>query len=188
MSSYTPAQAPERVRLVLQSARAVSRLLNGVESVLCATLVVAFSLLLLINVTLRYGFARPLYFAEEACVLIMIWMAFLATSLALARRELVAVTLLLDHLPARPRRWLRAASDVVVILLLLLMLYAACVWILSDSVRYERAITLGLPKWPFFAVLPAVFATMSVHAFVNVLEDLWGDVEPRGLAEEARLS
>lgn len=188
MSSYTPAQAPERVRRVLQSARAVSRVLNGVESVLCATLVVAFSLLLLINVTLRYGFARPLYFAEEACVLIMIWMAFLATSLALARRELVAVTLLLDHLPARPRRWLRAASDVVVILLLLLMLYAASVWILSDSVRYERAITLGLPKWPFFAVLPAVFATMSVHAFVNVLEDLWGDVEPRGLAEEARLS
>lgn len=188
MSLRAPGQAPERARRVLQSARAVSRVLNGLERLLCAALVVAFSLLLLINVTLRYVFARPLYFAEEACVLIMIGMAFLATSLALARRELVAVTLLLDHLPARPQRWLRTASDVVVILLLLLMLYAASVWILSNSVQYERAITLGLPKWPFFAVLPAVFATMSVHAFVNILEDLWGDVEPRALAEETRLS
>jgi TRAP-type C4-dicarboxylate transport system permease small subunit len=70
--------------------RSASDRVARIEAVVCGTLIVCFSALLLINVTLRYLFSAPIYYAEETAILIMVWMAFLATSLAVKRRALVA--------------------------------------------------------------------------------------------------
>ena len=191
----TQAQPPPTTGAAASDARAVPAswlrsLSDGIariEAVVCGTLIVVFTALILINVTLRYLFSAPLYYAEETAVLIMVWMAFLATSLAVKNRALVAVTLLVEALPARSRRTVRAVADVLVITCLVVLVYAAIWWMASPSMRYERAITLDLPKWPFFAIVPVTFAAMILHAVQNLLEDLRGEEHPHDISEELRV-
>jgi TRAP-type transport system small permease protein len=167
--------------------RSVSDGIARTEAIVCGTLIACFSALLLVNVTLRYLFSAPLYYAEETAVLIMVWMAFLATSLAVKNRALVAVTLLVEALPPHRRRVVQAVADVLVIAFLAVLLYAAAWWMVSPSMRYERAITLGLPKWPFFTIVPLTFATMILHALENLLEDLRGEEHRHDISEELRV-
>jgi TRAP-type C4-dicarboxylate transport system permease small subunit len=157
------------------------------ETVLCGALIIGFTALILTNVTLRYLFSAPLYYAEETAVLIMVWMAFLATSMAVKNRALVAVTLLVEALPARTRRVVQTVADLLVIACLAVLVYAALWWMGSPSMRYERAITLDLPKWPFFAIVPVTFAAMILHAVQNLLEDLRGEAHPHDISEELRV-
>lgn len=157
------------------------------EEVLCGALIVAFTALILVNVTLRYLLSAPLYYAEETAVLIMVWMAFLATSMAVKNRALVAVTLLVQALRPRTRRVVQTVADLLVIACLVVLLYGAVWWMGSPSMRFERAITLDLPKWPFFAIVPVTFAAMILHAVQNLVEDLRGEEHPHDISEELRV-
>jgi len=149
--------------------RAISRSLARAELFACQLLIVFFTSLLLVNVIGRYAFNRPFYFAEELAVYILIWMAFLAISVTIARNEMIRLTFLVDLLSPRLRRII----DIVVETLLLVMLVAIAVaafrWIVSPAVVYSRALTLGMTKLPFLTIVPIFTVLATFHVASNLL-------------------
>jgi hypothetical protein len=54
-----------------------------------------------------------------------------------------------------------------------------------NGIYMERPTTVGLPKWPFFLVMPWFSLTTTVHATANLLEDVTSMLSGEAFAEPA---
>lgn len=151
---------------------ATSRQVARVELLVCKLMIALFTGLLVANVTLRYGLNSPLYFAEELAVFILIWMAFLAISVSLREDTQIRLTLLTDALPRRARRVVLLTMDALVAAMLAVILVHAVGWIRSPAVDFELALTLNMPKWPFYAIIPLFSGAGLVHVSARLLASL----------------
>lgn len=158
--------------MVEQAARAIrtgSRWLAHLELFAAQALIVLFTGLLLFNVVRRYLFNRPLFFAEELAVYILIWMAFLAISVTIARQEMVRLTFLVDALSPRLRYAVNLMVEIMVLAMLAAMVKASWIWFNAPAVAFERALTLGMAKWPFLLIIPLFCTLATIHVIANIV-------------------
>ena len=145
-----------------------SRRLAMLEQALCSLLIVAFGALLIANVFARYVLNSPLYFANELAVYILIWMAFLAVSIAIHHDQHVRLTMLVGLLPAPVQRACYWLTELLCVAMLAVMLWYAIGWLRSPSVTYDIAITLDWPKWHFYLIVPIFCATSLFHLIARL--------------------
>lgn len=166
----------------------LSRRLARVEIAFGAALVLAILCLLTANAAAR-ALAVPLVWTDELAVHLMVCLAFTGASVAVARREHMAMGLLPEALSPRARRALVLAVDLLMLGFLILM--AGLVWRWLDPVGLLRAgsgaalaqetfnfvytdptQTLGIRKIWFWAILPVSTLTALVHSAAMVAESL----------------
>ena len=83
----------------------VDRTLNSTETTFVGGALAFASLLLFVNVVLRYWFLAPISWAEELTLYIMVWIVFVGSSVAIRTRGHIAIDLLpLVLSPAGRRR------------------------------------------------------------------------------------
>lgn len=154
--------------------------------VICMALVLGLVLLNVITRSLDYS----LFWVDEAAVFAMIWGCFIGASLLVHQRMDFAVTLLTDPLPGRLRHIARVIVDLLVLAFGVLMLVLCWWWfdlptliasgwnlqaffeVNFNGIYMDRPTTVGLPKWPFFLVMPWFSLTTTVHAMANLVEDV----------------
>jgi len=141
--------------------------LASVELLLCQVLVVGFALLLLANVILRYAFSAPLYYAEETAIYMLIWMTYLAAAASIARGEMVALTILTDRLPPRLREAVNVIVHLLIAAMCVVLFQASMNWLRAPGTSYDLALTLGLPKLPFYTIMALFFALVTIHAIAH---------------------
>lgn len=133
----------------------------------CQLSVVMMAGLVLLQVVLRYVFRAPLMWVEEASIFLMIWMTFLGAGVALRRGAHVALTLLLQRLPAKISRTLFVASCIIVLGFLFIVAWQG--WLLAMSVD-ERSPALSVPMfWPYL-IIPLGSGFMISQVVAMLLE------------------
>lgn len=142
------------------------------ERLSCAVLISVFTLVLLANVISRYLFDFPLFFAEELALLLLVWMGYLAVSYSIYRGDQIGMGLVVDKLSQKNKRIVAIVVDVILIVISAILLWAALQWLQSSSIFFERAVTLNVPKWPFYLVIPLFWSLMLVHLIDHLLEKL----------------
>jgi TRAP-type C4-dicarboxylate transport system permease small subunit len=130
------------------------------ERFLCAVLISVFTLVLLANVISRYLFNSPLFFAEELALLLLVWY----------RSEQIGMGLVVDKLSKKNQRLVAIVVDLILIGISGILFWAALQWLGSSSVSFERAVTLNMPKWPFYLVIPLFWSLMLIHLIDHLLE------------------
>ena len=151
-------------RIADLSARGSQRL-NWLVERFCAVLLVVLVLDVWLGVFVRYVLPLPITFTEEAARYLMIWMALLAVSCGIARREHIGVQFLFDRFPRIVRRWLLLGLD-----LLVFDFFAVLIVYGFDLVdRGTRSFTMifGLTKALPFAAVPLA-ATLACLQLVMV--------------------
>lgn len=164
---------PTNGNALTQLSRAVVRL----EQWLCGVLIVAFSVLLIVNVILRYALNSPLFFAEELAVYILIWMAFMAISIGIHYDNHVRLTMLTGILPAPLKAACYWVGELITLAILAVLLKYSIGWVTSPAVAFDIAITLGWDKWVFYLIIPIFSATSILHVTARL-----SDRSRRGLA------
>lgn len=160
---------PETLGRAEQGLLRLSDALVAVERVASRLMVVGFVGLITLNVGMRYLAGRPIVFAEELAAIMLVWLAFLAISISLYDRTQIGVTLVADALPKPAQRGLEVAVQVIVAAILLVLLWKSVLWVNSPTIAFERVITTGWPKWPFFIVVPVFCITALVHVVGQIL-------------------
>jgi TRAP-type C4-dicarboxylate transport system permease small subunit len=156
----------------------LSRRLNWLIERLCALLAIVLVLDVWLGVFVRYVWPLPLTFTEEAARYLMIWMALLAVSCGIARREHIGVQLLFDALPHALQRVLLLAFDVLAFAFFgFLLLYGI------DMVeRGGRSFTMiyGMTKSLPFAAVPVAAALACAQLVLVAVRDqvYFGRTEP----------
>ena len=151
---------------------AASLRLARVEMLVCHALIVGFAGLLLVNVLMRYLLNAPIYYAEELAIYTLIWMAFLAISVTISRGDMIALTFLSDLAPRYVRFFLQLTVDGLVLTMCIVMAWVSWHWLNSGAVAYEQALTLGMAKRPFYAIVPVFFSLATLHMIANLLYHL----------------
>lgn len=153
---------------------ALSHGLARLERWAARLLVLSFAGLIVANVGMRYLLNRPIVFAEEMAAILLVWLAFVATSITIHDRAQIGITLLTERLPDGPRRLVDALVIGLVAVILAVLLWTSLRWVLSPAVSFEQIITLGWAKAPFFWIVPIFAACALVHVLADLAEEITG--------------
>ena len=118
----------------------------------CVALLVLLVLDVWLGVFARYVWPLPITFMEEAARYLMIWVALLAVSSCIAKREHIGMQMLFVLLPAGARRGLLALVDALGLVFFLVLLFYG-IGMVERGARVSTMI-YGISKQLPFAAVP----------------------------------
>lgn len=175
--------------------RRISAALLQVERVVLIALTSAVTLLILLNVVTRSS-GMALFWVDETAIYTMIWAVFVGASMQVRLRAAIAVDLVPMALGTRGRRVLGFVVDVLVLAFALTLIWLSVIW--YDPVGLAKAgfdvgefagstfnfiydeptVTVGVPKFWIWLIMPILGVTLTIHGIANVLDRVTGAAAP----------
>ncbi|MCF3936209.1 TRAP transporter small permease [Acuticoccus sp. M5D2P5] len=152
-----------------QKAGALSAILNRIVEFIVVIMMASLVMTVWIGVLDRYFFHWQLNWPEPLARYLMIWTVLLAISCAIARREHIGLTIVLDRLPHGLRRTLLIVCDLLAIALFLYVLWFGIQFTAQGFNR--RALIFGLSMGPAFAAIPAAAALCALQLALVLVRD-----------------
>lgn len=147
---------------------AAARAVEVTVDLLSRAAVVAMTVLVLVQVVLRYVLNVPLVWVEEVTVFLMIWMAFMGAAIGVRRGAHIAMTILVDRLPTRVARALFYASTLAIIAFSVIVAWQGT--LLALSVGGQRSAALGVPMGIPYIIVPLGALLIILQACANVVD------------------
>ena len=166
--------------MVIERAYAAWRMFQErVIALVASLLLIAMTLLALLEVGRRYLLGRSFEWQADAVTFFILSGVFLYFSISQRREAHLTVTLIPELFSVLGGRWKLAAEAVKLIALVFSFVFmCAVVWWgipeIEDAVKYEsRTESLAFPMWPFLAILLFSFACMAI----TMLFQLWFGIQ-----------
>ena len=96
--------------------RSLAHFINKALEILCISILALMSILVFLNVVLRYGFNSGISITEEISRYLFIWLAFLGAVLAFNENQHVSVTVLVNKLPPFGQAILKFITDMMMLI------------------------------------------------------------------------
>jgi tripartite ATP-independent transporter DctM subunit len=142
--------------------------LAAVTEIPAALLVAVEIAVLFAGVVSRYVFHRPLTWTDELASLLFLWLAMLGAVIALRRGEHMRLTTLVARLPARWRRTVETASQLIAIVFVLLMIRPAHQYVSEQWIIVTAGLEISGSWRP--AAIEVGLVLMAVVAFAHFIE------------------
>lgn len=126
-------------------------------AVLCGALLLVMLLSILSQIVMRYFFNAPLTWSEELARFAMIWLALLASALAMRRAQHIALTGLIPMGPGLQRLVRALVALATIGVLVLLVNYG---WLLVERTMRQQSAALGIPMGYMYLAIPAAALLM----------------------------
>ena len=127
-------------------------------------LLAAMSVIVFVNVIVRYVTEASLPWSEEVSRHMMIWLTFLGGGLVLRSGGHIAIDNLQDAVPPKVARLLRVVVFLLMTLFFGLLLYFGCIYV-SRTMMQTTAAT-EIPFGYVYLAMPVGTALMLVHLFL----------------------
>lgn len=162
-------QEPEIRSAFYTNANRLSVALGGFVDKVCAGLLVLLILDVWLGVFARYVWPLPITFMEEAARYLMIWVALLAVSAGIVRREHIGVQILFGALPRPLQRVLLALLDIAGIAFFVFL----CFYGIGLVERGAKTFTMiyGASKAIPFAAVPVSAGLAAVQLALVAIRD-----------------
>lgn len=137
------------------------------------------TVIMIAQVVLRYVFSRPLFWAEEVCVELLVFTTLFGFSVLLQARKLIEIDILTNALPEGINRVIRFVFQFVGLGVLGVLAWKGTTWVLRPEVQVELSPTTRLPIWYNYTLFPTAFYLMVFHQAVGLLNMIagWGREE-----------
>jgi TRAP-type C4-dicarboxylate transport system permease small subunit len=149
-----------------------SRRVNWAVERLCVALLVLLVLDVWLGVLVRYVLPIGWTFTEELARYLMIWMALLAVSSGISRREHIGVLVIFERFPPIARKWLAVSFDLIAFVFFALIFFYGLGFVERGFDRYTMI--AQIPKgYPFIGVPLAAglacvqLALVAAHDFFS---------------------
>ncbi|HDL5700137.1 TPA: TRAP transporter small permease [Mannheimia haemolytica] len=124
--------------------KALAQLVGKLLELLVVVILSAMSILVFVNVVLRYGFNSSISVTEEVSRYMFVWLAFLGAVLAFSENQHVKVTMLTDKLSPTARNILSVVTDLAMLFCCYLIVDGS--WIQFNLNLNNFAPISGLPQ------------------------------------------
>ncbi|MBR9902492.1 MAG: TRAP transporter small permease [Gammaproteobacteria bacterium] len=105
---------------------------------------------------------------EEVARFLLVWITFLAGTLAFQRGRHIAVTFVVDALPGRLRQIARLAALLIVLTFMITLIVIGYRYMQVQS--FQKSASLRLSMTYVYAVMPICAAIMAWYALVDIIE------------------
>ena len=157
--------------LFIKGSRMFYRVLNKSIRVLTILCLSALTVIVPIEVFLRYLFGKSLYVTEELTRYLMVWVVFLASSLAIRENSHISIEIFVNRFRGRYRSGVNLIAQV---LLLTFLVFLIIEGIIALSFQMDQIIpSLGLPIFWFYLAIPVG----SFLIILNLLPEMWESIK-----------
>lgn len=144
--------------------------MDFVEERLLYALLLSMLIVVFLGVLNRYVLPFSMRWTEELARYLMIWVAFIGSSLCVRKSLHISVDALVNVFPETVKKWLELLAYIICMLF--------CVWLFLISYGLvERLATTGqlspsmrVPVYYAYAAVPVGFALMSIRYFIKILK------------------
>lgn len=123
-----------------------------------------------IEVFLRYLFGKSLYVTEELTRYLMVWVVFLASSLAIREEAHISIGILVNRFRGRARTWFNFVAHALLIFFLVFLMIEG---IIILPFQIDQIIpSLEIPIFWFYLAIPVGCGLMILNLLPKVWENL----------------
>jgi len=172
VESSSPGGAPQVPAAPIRNLEVLSRWCNRTSRALVIVMMAVMSIVILLQVFLRYVMKASLPWSEELARYLMVWIGLMGASLALHEGRHVGVTLVVDRTRGLLRKVLTGIALVAVLWFLWLMLFEGTR--LVQNIWQQRSPAMNLPMVIPYAAIPLGAIFMMVQALLALMWLLFG--------------
>ena len=161
--------------------RAIDEHFSRLERFFLASTIIGASLLLFVNVVMRYVFHNAIYWAEEMVRYLMVWLIFVGGSQVVKQEGHISVDVMLLALPPRARSVANTVIEVIAVVFLLILGWYGFEQAMRSKVSMQVSPALELPMWLAYVAVPVGAWLMTIR----YLQRLWNRIaRARGPEDE----
>lgn len=142
------------------------KLLHRLEESLIGVLLVAVTLLVFLQVVLRFGFDTSIHWAQEVTLLLNAWFVLLGASWALREKAHIAVNAFVKNLPTQARVVTTSLAILISLVYVGLFGYGAYIYLGKMKLIGLELEDLAFPKWIAMSVLMIGFVLIGFRLLV----------------------
>ncbi|MDO6474100.1 TRAP transporter small permease [Alteromonas sp. 1_MG-2023] len=135
--------------------------INRMEDALIGILLVLTTLLVFVEVVLRFGFNTGLHWSQELTSILVGWMVLLGASWALRERAHIGVDFLLEKFSSKVRPWIIAAGCMASLTYCVLIGYGGYVYLSKMKLIGLELDDMPVPKWIAYSVMVIGFVLLG---------------------------
>jgi len=165
-----------------------TRIINSIEESIIAILLAAMTLLVFVEVVLRFGFGTGVMWAQEVTLHLSAWMVLFGVSYGLKVGSHIGVDALVKILPSKARRIIGGIA-------VLACLFYTALFIKGSYVYLEKIYSIGIemedlpvPKWLAHSILLIGMVLIAIRLLILFKDIVIGKAEGFHLSDEAKES
>ncbi len=165
-----------------------SRIINSLEEAIIALLLAAMTLLVFMEVVLRFGFGTGFMWAEELTLHLSAWMVLFGVSYGIKVGSHIGVDALVKLMPSPLRRLISAVAVIACLGYCGLFMKGAWVYLSKIQMIGIEMEDLPIPKWIAHSILFIGMVLMAIRLFILLWNIVTGKTDGFKLADEAKES
>lgn len=160
----------------------LAKLYNSLEAHLLVISLAFTTLLIFVQVVLRYVFNNSLSWSEELARYIFIWQIWLGTSISMRNNEHIRMDMLANKLQGKAKFALDIIANILMLGFCVFLVVYGFQLVSSMMSRGNASVALRLPMWIVYASLPV----SQLAVGIRLISRIAGDVREVVIGEEAR--
>lgn len=148
--------------------------INRVVTWIAVAMLVVMSSVIFTQVVFRYALAAPLPWSEELARYLMMWLTFLGAGLAVRKKALLGMEVLVRALPKVLNRIAVGLVFLIQSVFLIVVLIYGVKMTIITSRQLSPAMLIQM-SWPYLSI-PVGAALMLINTIAVALESKWGGV------------
>jgi C4-dicarboxylate transporter DctQ subunit len=164
------------------------RVLNKVEEAALAILLVATTLLVFLDVVMRFGFSAGFLWSQELTLHMSAWFVLLGASYGLKMGSHIGMDAFVKLFPTAGRKMLSGLACIIALIYCGLVLYGSWIYL---SKMYKIGIELEdlpIPTWLAHSMLLFGFTFLTIRLFILLYNLVFGDADGFKKVDEAKES
>lgn len=132
-------------------------------------IILGTSLLLFLNVVMRYLFLSPIYWAEELARYLMVWLIFLGSGYLAGQQDHISVNIITRFLGSRGNLILETFVNLVNVVFCAALTYYSWRHVMRVCSAHQVTPALEMPMWLAYLAIPAGGALMTLGYVLSLL-------------------
>lgn len=157
-----------KVMKVLKALERVDLFLAKVLGWIVGFVLYAMMLLVFINVIFRYFLNRPIVWAEEVSVLMLVFTALFGSYVGMVDRRMARITAIVNKVPMPWKKALNLLAQLFIVYLLVFLVVFGIQFVLTPYMLTQKTATLRFPMWIFYSFVPIASGLMLFHMILDI--------------------
>ncbi|WP_321389763.1 TRAP transporter small permease [uncultured Desulfuromusa sp.] len=166
----------------------LSQIINSFEESVIALLLASMTLLVFIEVVLRYGFGVGFMWGEELTLHLSAWMVLFGVSYGIKVGSHIGVDALVKILPPTARRIVSGIAVVACLFYTILFMQGAWIYLSKIQMIGIEMEDLPIPKWIAHSILLIGMIMIAIRLLILLWNIFTGKTDGFKLADEAKES
>lgn len=147
----------------------MSKFFNRLSEILCITLMAIMTILVLLQIIIRYFFGFSFPWVEELVRYLMIWTTLTGSAIVLQREEHFRLTFFIDKISKKTSGIINLVLNIIILLFLILLLKTGFDSALFGKEMYTAS--LGIKYFFPYLSIPVMCGLMLIHQLNIIIRD-----------------